>query len=73
MAIYPYTIDSIQAKNPGLPEILGDINLNQIVLEGQDLNRQHVRHAKATAYALRGLRGKCCLTSRRLNILIDIA
>ena len=72
MATYPYTIDSIQAKNPGLPEILGDISLNQAVVEGQALNRQHLRHAKATAYALRGLRGKRCFTLHRLNILIDL-
>lgn len=63
MATYPYTIGSIYEKNPGLPEILGDINLNQAVVEGQGLNRQHLRQAKATAHALRGLQGKRWLTS----------
>ena len=72
MDTYPYNINSILAKNPGLPEILGDINLNQAVVEGQALNRQHLRHSKATAYALRGRKGKCCHTSHRLNILIDL-
>ncbi|EDR01655.1 uncharacterized protein LACBIDRAFT_333060 [Laccaria bicolor S238N-H82] len=55
MATYPYTIGSISANNPGLPEILGEIHLNQAVVEGQALDRLHLRHAKATAHALRGM------------------
>jgi hypothetical protein len=63
MATYPYTIDSIHAKNPGLPEVLGDIDLNQTVVEGEALNRQHLRYAKAMASTLRGLHGKRWTTS----------
>lgn len=47
MATYPYSIGSTYAKNPGLPEILGDINLKQAVVEGQALNQQHLRQAQS--------------------------
>lgn len=58
MATYPYDISSIQTKNPDMPNVLGNINLNQTIEEGQALNRQDAREGKVTATALRALKGK---------------
>ena len=34
MATYPYSIASIKAKNPQLPDVLEDVNINEMVVEG---------------------------------------
>ena len=52
MVTYSYSIASIRAKNPQLPDVLGDVNINEMVVEGQALDHQHLKDGNDMASAL---------------------
>ena len=56
---FPFDIPSVSQKNPGIPApVLGLVDLNRTIQTGQPLSYAPVRNAKASAKALKGLRGK---------------
>ena len=59
MATYPYSIPSIKEKNPALPPVLGDIEMNVSIAQGDPLDPGDLRDARATAATpLKSTKGK---------------
>ena len=54
---YLYDIISVQAKNPQLPPMIGQWDLNQVIHTGQPIAHNDLTHAKAVAAALNGAAG----------------
>lgn len=56
---FPFSIPSVAQQNPGLPApVLGLLDLNRAIQPGQPLDYVHVKHAKASAQALKGIHGE---------------
>lgn len=53
-----HDIPSIHQKNPAIPAVLANLDLNRGVVAGDVLNYEEVVHANAVATALKGYRGK---------------
>lgn len=65
-----HDIPSISQKNPGIPPVLGSIDLNRGIVAGDALNYEQVRHARAAAKTLKYLQGKPGFLTRVKAVLI---
>ena len=57
-AQYQFNIPSVQNRNPALPAVLGQVDLNRAIAAGDAIDRDNLIHAKAVATALKGVHGK---------------
>ena len=53
-----HDIPSIHQKNPAIPAVLANLDLNRGVVAGDPLNYEEVVHAKAVVTALNGYQGE---------------
>ena len=53
-----HDIPSIHQKNPEIPPVLANLDLNRGVAAGDALDYEQVIHANAVATALKGYRGE---------------
>jgi hypothetical protein len=57
-ASYLHNIPSVHNINPGVPVVLGHLDLNRRIEQGDPVIRDNLMHARAVASALRGLKGR---------------
>jgi hypothetical protein len=55
---YLYNIPSIRDAHPDLPNAIGQVDLDQAIEAGTEVNRQHLAQARAVATALKGISGE---------------
>jgi hypothetical protein len=55
---YLHSIPSVHNINPGVPVVLGHLDLNRRIEQGNAVIRDNLLHARAVASALRGLKGR---------------
>jgi hypothetical protein len=55
---YLHNIPSVHDINPGIPVVLGRLDLNKRIEQGHPVIRDNLVHARAVASALRGLKGE---------------
>jgi hypothetical protein len=55
---FPHAIPSIRQKNPGLPAVFRDINLDSSIQAGDQLDHARVAESKDVAQALAAIRGE---------------
>ncbi|KAF8878204.1 hypothetical protein BD779DRAFT_1649980 [Infundibulicybe gibba] len=54
---YIYNIPSVRAMNPGIPAVLGDLDLSRGIASGDPILPVHLEHAESVATALKGMKG----------------
>ncbi len=57
-AVFIHDIPSIHEQNPGMPQVLGNIDLNRSIRVGDPLDYEHVTNARSTAKALKVMHGE---------------
>ena len=55
--MYPINIPSVHNINPAVPEVLGTMDLNHLINEGDPIVDENLTHAKGVVKALEGFRG----------------
>jgi hypothetical protein len=69
MAAYLHNIPSVHILHPDVPAVLGELDLNQGIVAGQPLARQHLTHARVVSKTLSAING---IWSYSANVLICI-